>query len=296
MPWQRLKLRVDQPQVDALTEALEEAGATSITLTDAGDEPLFETEWDKVPLWSQVQLTALFPAETDIAAVVRDLTQTLTLPVALAYATDLLGDDDWATAWKANYRPLEVGRGLWVCPSWCQPPEPTAVNIILDPGMAFGTGTHPTTALCLEWLSQQDLRGKVVLDYGCGSGILAIAALKLGALRAIATDIDAMSLEVTRENARRNGVAASLETALPADLSPATSADIVVANILAGALIDLADTLIGRLKPGGAIALSGVLGTQTDEVSERYAPAVPLKIRQRDEWALLTGQRRIEHS
>jgi ribosomal protein L11 methyltransferase len=290
MPWLRLKLRVGHDHLDAYTETLEDLGAVAVTLTDAGNEPKFETEWDKVPLWSDLQVIALFPDDTDAQAVVLQAAQRLGI-AAPRYETDLLGDDDWATAWKANYRPVHVGRRLWICPSWCEPPEPLAVNIILDPGMAFGTGTHPTTASCLAWLADQDLTNKTVLDYGCGSGILAVAALKLGARSAIATDIDPQSLAVTRENAERNGVLDRLQITLPADLSQPLTADVVVANILAGALIDLAPRLIGHVVPHGHLVLSGVLASQAQEVADHYRPAIPLTIHLREEWALLAGTR-----
>ena len=290
MPWLRLKLQAGGDHADAFAAALEEVGAVSVTLADAGDEPMFDTQWERTPIWSQVQVIALFPDATDVPQLIARVSERLGLDPP-TYEIDVLHDQDWANSWKAHYQPLMVGHNLWVCPSWCTPPVPEAVNIVLDPGLAFGTGTHPTTALCLEWLSQQDLRDTVVLDYGCGSGILAIAALRLGARAAIATDVDAQALAVTRENAALNGVAHGLKTALPAALPVGLTTDIVVANILASPLMELAPTLTAHVRSGGVLALSGLLADQANDVAGCYRPAFSLNRRDREGWALLTGRK-----
>lgn len=291
MPWLKLKLRVNQDQAQTLTEAFEEWGAISVTLEDAADQPLFETHWDRTPLWSQVEVTGLFPEHTstdDILARVREL---MGLAEPPAHEIDLLGDEDWAHSWMAHYKPLQVGRGLWVVPSWCEPPEPRAVNIILDPGLAFGTGDHPTTSLCLAWLSQQELAGKTVLDYGCGSGILSIAALKLGALQAYAVDIDAQALEVTRRNALHNAIHGGLNAMPPAELPRDLQADIVIANILFGTLIELAAEIKARVRPGGWLVLSGLLGgEQATEVRPHYAP-FEFGLFEKQQWMLLAARK-----
>jgi ribosomal protein L11 methyltransferase len=292
MPWLKLKLRTNQDQAQALADALEEWGAISVTLQDAGDEPVFDTYWEQGPLWSQVQVTGLFPEHTDTDDILLRARGHLGLAVNPPHEIDLLGDEDWAHSWMAHYKPLPVGHGLWVVPSWCEPPEPDAVNIILDPGLAFGTGDHPTTSLCLEWLSEQTLTDKTVLDYGCGSGILSIAALKLGASQAYAVDIDPQALDVTRRNAVHNGIHSGLNIMLPSELPPGFQADIVIANILFGTLIELAADIMSRVRPGGWLVLSGLLGNdQAVEVRPHYEPPFVLTARERQKWVLLAGRK-----
>ncbi|MGE5241114.1 MAG: 50S ribosomal protein L11 methyltransferase [Bacteroidota bacterium] len=292
MPWLKLKLRTDEPHAQALADALEEWGAISVTLEDAADQPLFETHWDKTPLWSQVRVTGLFPEHTNTDDILARVRARLDLAESPAHEIDLLGDEDWAHSWMAHYKPLKVGRNLWVVPSWCAPPEPDAVNLVLDPGLAFGTGDHPTTALCLDWLSEQTLQGKTVLDYGCGSGILSIAALKLGAAQAYAVDIDEQALEVTRRNAVHNGIHSGLQVMLPSDLPRDFQADIVIANILFGTLIELAAEIKARVRPGGWLVLSGLLGSeQATEVRPHYEPPFALMRREKQNWMLLAGHK-----
>lgn len=292
MPWLKLKLRTNQDQAQALAEAFEEWGAISVTLEDAADQPLFETRWDRNPLWSEVQVTGLFPEHTDTDAILARTRARLSLAENPPHQIDLLGDEDWAHSWMAHYKPLQVGHRLWIVPSWCAPPEPDAVNIILDPGLAFGTGDHPTTSLCLEWLSEQSLPGKTVLDYGCGSGILSIAALKLGAAHAFAVDIDALALDVTRRNAVHNGIHSGLNVMLPSELPPNFQTDIVIANILFGTLIELAADIKSRVRPGGWLVLSGLLGNeQAAEVRPHYEPPFVLTARERQKWVLLAGRK-----
>lgn len=293
MPWLKLKLRVPENRAQPLADALEEWGAISVTLEDAADQPIFETHRDKNPLWAQVQVTGLFPEHTstdDILARARELTGLAQPP---PHEIDLLGDEDWAHSWMAHYKPLRVGRNLWVVPSWCEAPEPAALNIILDPGLAFGTGDHPTTSLCLEWLSEQALAGKTVLDYGCGSGILSIAAIKLGAREAYAVDIDAQALEVSRRNAIHNGIHHGMHVVLPSELPQNFQADIVIANILFGTLIELAPDIMARVRPGGWLVLSGLLAEdQAVEVRPHYEPPFELTRREKQQWFMLAGRGR----
>lgn len=291
MAWLKLTLRTAKDQAERLAELLEGHGAIAVTLEDAVNEQLIETHWDQTPLWREVTLSALFAAPTDSAAL---LAQVRGAGIELLGPAEsgILQDQDWARAWMDRYQPILVGRNLWVCPSWCAPPDPAAVNVILDPGLAFGTGTHATTALCLQWLSEQDLRGQDVIDYGCGSGILAIAALKLGARRAIATDLDPQALAVTRENAARNGVADRLQVGEPAALAQTASADVVIANILAGALVELAPRLAALTRAGGRLGLCGIMSQQAQEVRDAYAPWFTLSPHAREEWVLLTGTKR----
>jgi ribosomal protein L11 methyltransferase len=306
MPWHKLKLLVDDARAQPLADALEEWGAIAVTLEDAADQPLlasnsipdgtslcrgFETHWDKNPLWSQVRVTGLFPERANTDDILARVREWMGLAEAPLHQIEQLGDEDWAHSWMAHYHPLNVGRHLWVVPSWCTPPEPTAINIILDPGLAFGTGDHPTTALCLAWLSEQPLAGKTVLDYGCGSGILAIAALRLGAASACAVDMDATALEVTRANAARNGIHRGLEI-MHADRLPARfQADMVVANIFSGTLMELAAEITSRVRSGGMLALSGLLAGQEEEVRARYDPPFTLTAHERSKWVLLTGRK-----
>lgn len=291
MPWLRLRLRTEKDQADAWSGALEECGAISVSLEDAGDEPLLACALEETPLWAQTRITALFESGTQADAVLTQLTGLLRLPQAPACEIDLLADQDWERAWMDRFQPLHFGGPLWVVPSWLTPPQPDAVNIILDPGLAFGTGTHATTALCLSWLARHPPRDQNVIDMGCGSGILAIAALKLGARHALGVDVDPRALEVSRENAGRNGVSASLTLVLPEALPETSSADLVIANILARPLITLAPRILRLVKPGGTLILSGMLENQTSEVGLHYAKEVDLTRTVQDQWAMLAGQR-----
>ena len=295
MPWLKLKLRADQDHAHALAEAFEEWGAISVTLQDAGDEPVFDTYWEQSPLWSQVEVTGLFPEHTDADEILVRTRARLNLAHNPPHQIDLLGDQDWAHSWMAHYKPLQVGRGLWVIPSWCAPPEPNAVNIILDPGLAFGTGDHPTTSLCLEWLSEQALAGKTVLDYGCGSGILSIAAFRLGARETYAVDIDAQALDVTRRNAVHNGIHHGMQVMLPSELPKNFQVDIVIANILFGTLIELAPEITARVRAGGWLVLSGLLGDdQATEVRPHYEPPFEFTRCEKQQWTLLAGRKPAE--
>ncbi|MEW6352806.1 MAG: 50S ribosomal protein L11 methyltransferase [Pseudomonadota bacterium] len=207
-------------QAEQLSELLSEAGALAVTLQDNADEPIYEPELDTTPLWSHTQVSALFAAEIDRAALLEKLRGALGQP-ALQCGVQILEDRDWQRACRDDFQPRRFGARLWVCPSWHTPPDPDAVNLLLDPGLAFGTGMHPTTALCLEWLAAANLRGLDVIDYGCGSGILAVAAAKLGARRVWAADIDPQALEATRANAEKNAVQDVIVTGLPdAELPP----------------------------------------------------------------------------
>lgn len=296
MPWLELTFTVGRDQASLLEAALETAGALAVTLGDAGDDPLLEPPPGATPLWDAVRVTALFehdPASRVRAeALSRGLAHLSLLPPEL----HTLADQPWERAWMDAFQPTRFGRRLWVCPVGQPAPDPEGVVVSLDPGLAFGTGSHPTTALCLGWLDGAELAGRTLLDYGCGSGILAIAALKLGAARVLAVDHDPQAIDATGENARANGVASGLWVGLPEDLAdptlPATT-DLVVANILAGPLVELAPVLLARLAPGGALALSGVLADQVDAVRAAYADSVDLdETRLREDWALITGTRR----
>jgi ribosomal protein L11 methyltransferase len=289
MPDLQLTLELGPADPAPVEQALSALGATSITLEDAADDPVLEPAPGETPLWPTVRIRALFPGHADR----RDIEARLVgwLPAGAPLRFDLLDDRPWEREWLRDFRPMRFGRRLWVCPDGKAAGEPDAVCVALDPGLAFGTGTHATTALCLEWLDGCDLDGSRIIDYGCGSGILAIAALRLGAAEALAFDIDPQALLATRQNAERNGVAERL--AIVATAPEATdSCDVLVANILAGPLIDLSDRFAALVRPGGRIAVSGVLENQVESVAAAYARWFIIRATTvRDGWAMLSGSR-----
>ena len=300
MPWIQISFTVEQGHAPLLEAALENAGALAVTLRDAGDDPQLEPPPGAAPLWEGVKVTALFAddpgAEAQVAALSKALSEALG-PLALAAPlVERIEDRVWERVWLDDFRPTRFGRRLWVCPQGQPPGDPSGIVVNLDPGLAFGTGHHPTTALCLEWLDGADLIGRTLLDFGCGSGILAIAAVKLGAARAIAVDHDPQAIEATLANAAANGVSDRLAVGLPEDLvalSGGLPADLVVANILAGPLVELAPTLLDALRSGGALALSGVLADQVETVSIVYADRLELApVRLREGWGLIFGSKR----
>lgn len=291
MPWLQLAFDVPRDQADTLEQYLELAGALSVTLGDAGDEPQLEPGPGETPLWSVVTLTALFESDPESAALVERLALDLTARLGERPRVHRIEDQAWERVWLDTFKPTCFGRRLWVCPHGQPPGDPEGVVVALDPGLAFGTGHHATTALCLEWLDGADLAGKTVLDFGCGSGILAIAALKLGAARAVAVDHDPQALTATHDNALANGVLERLEILAPESFTD-PSVDVVLANILAGPLIALAPRLSAMLVPGGDLVLSGVLAEQVESVSAAYAERIALDApRLREDWALISGRR-----
>jgi ribosomal protein L11 methyltransferase len=276
----------DPAPVEAVLTSL---GAWSVTLEDAADDPVLEPAPGETPLWPTVRLRALFAADADRAAIEAALSAVL--PPAAALRFEQLEDRAWEREWLRDFRATRFGKRLWVCPTGASAGDPCAVEVVLDPGLAFGTGSHRTTALCLEWLDGRELAGRRVIDYGCGSGILAIAALRLGAAGAVAFDIDSQALLATRENAERNGVADRLRI-LASPPEGQACCDILVANILAGPLTELAGRFAALLRPGGQIALSGLLSDQVTSVVAAYRPWFMIGATAiRDGWALLSGER-----
>ncbi|MDG9924555.1 MULTISPECIES: 50S ribosomal protein L11 methyltransferase [unclassified Pseudomonas] len=292
MPWLQVRLAITPEQAETYEDALLGVGAVSVTFMDAEDQPIFEPDLGTTPLWSNTHLLALFEADTDPANLVAHL-QLLTGGELPQHEIEHIADQDWERSWMDNFQPMRFGRRLWIVPSWHAAPEPEAVNLLLDPGLAFGTGTHPTTALCLEWLDGQELNDCTVIDFGCGSGILAIAALLLGAPQAIGTDIDPQALEASRDNAGRNGIdPARFPVYLPADM-PQQPAEVVVANILAGPLVSLAPQISALVKAGGRLALSGILAEQAEEVRAAYEGAFELDPTAiKDGWVRISGVKR----
>jgi ribosomal protein L11 methyltransferase len=259
MPWQLLTLNVDKSHADELNEALESAGALSVTLEDAQDEPIFELPPDTVLLWSRCKLTGLFEEGFDLEPVVASLEHAFNIPIESQITQ--LPDEDWERVCLDQFQPMCFGQRLWICPSWHQLPADAGVVITLDPGLAFGTGSHPTTRLMLQWLDDADITGKTVIDYGCGSGILGIAAAKLSASRVIGIDYDPQALTATHNNAAENHV--SIEGYLPEDC-PDIQVDIILANIIVNPLIELMPVFVSHLKTGGSLILSGLLQDQKD--------------------------------
>lgn len=292
MSWLQLRLAITPDQAERLEDELLELGAVSVTFMDAEDQPIFEPDLGTTPLWSNTHLLALFEADTDSQSLIQHL-KLLHQGELPAHELEQIEDQDWERSWMDNFHPMRFGQRLWIVPSWHAAPEPEAVNLLLDPGLAFGTGTHPTTALCLQWLDGQQLENKQVIDFGCGSGILAIAALLLGASHALGTDIDVQALEASRDNAQRNQIVdESFSLYLPQDM-PQEPADVVVANILAGPLVSLAPQLASLVLPGGLIALSGILAEQTEDILTAYAGHFDLDpVAEQDGWIRVSGRRK----
>jgi len=273
----------------------ERHGAHSVTLTDGGNQPVLEPAPGETPLWGNTRMTGLFATDAKLDALADDLLATFDLRQLPAHRIETLDDRDWQREWLKDAGPMRFGRRLWICPGDSEAPD-NAVAVRLDPGLAFGTGTHPTTAMCLEWLDGLSLDGKTMLDYGCGSGVLAIAALRLGCRRAVAMDIDPQAVTATIANARRNGCGGRLEV-LQDERSIRGCFDVLAANILAGPLVALAESLTTRLSSGGEIALSGILSGQVNKIQAAYGRWIafdpPRYWSQGDQtWALLSGRRR----
>jgi len=269
MAWHQISVVTNESTAPELSDFFSELGAVSVTYSDAEDEPVYEPAIDQTKIWSNTKVTALFELDAD-----PDVVQTLVFNQFIgqplhAWHSEVLQDQAWERAWMEHFHPMKFADKLWICPTGQEQDEPGTVCMTLDPGLAFGTGTHPTTALCLEWLAGHDLKDKVVIDYGCGSGILAVAALLLGARHAHAVDIDPQALTASQYNAEKNQVQDRISYYLPEQFSPIT-ADIVVANILAKPLIELSASIAALVRPGGQLILSGILNEQANSVAEAY--------------------------
>ncbi|KXU81074.1 50S ribosomal protein L11 methyltransferase [Aeromonas enteropelogenes] len=290
MPWIQIRINATAKTADKVSNMLLGRGAQAVTFMDAKDVPVYEPMPGETPLWGETEVMGLFDAETDPAPTIAFFQQIFGENVG--YKVEQLEDKDWVREWMDHFHPMQFGERLWICPSWRDVPDPEAVNVMLDPGLAFGTGTHPTTALCLQWLDGLDLAGKTVVDFGCGSGILGIAALKLGAARVIGIDIDPQAIQASRDNAERNGVAGQIELYLPAEQPEGLLADVVVANILAGPLRELAPLIAGLGKPDSLMALSGVLESQASELETIYGQWFKMDpTAVKEEWCRLSGRK-----
>lgn len=293
MPWIQLTIEAEEQQLSQLEDALLSQGALAVTLQDNADQPLFEPPPGEIPVWKNTRVTGLFEADKNMNQVAQGLCNELGLIELPTHKIEALEDKDWEREWLENFKPMQFGKRLWVCPSGHSLPDVDGVFLHLDPGLAFGTGTHETTHLCLEWLDSLELTGLKVIDYGCGSGILGIAALLLGAENVEGIDNDPQALIASRDNATRNSVENRFDLYTPEN-NPKNQADVLVANILAGPLMALSEAIAEQVKPGGYIALSGVLASQAYEVSAHYKERFDLSpIVQLGDWVRIQGQKKI---
>ena len=292
MAWVQISAYVPGNESESLCQLLTTLGAVSVTLYDAkNQEDILEPKPGENPLWKETRVVGLFDAETNI----HRITAILKSKTSVLHA-EPLEDKDWVREWMQYFKPLCFGERLWICPSWCEPPDPNALSVLLDPGLAFGTGTHPTTALCLEWLATHIQPGMTVVDYGCGSGILGIVAKRLGAKSVIAVDYDPQALAATLTNAVQNGFTeADIICCLP-EQCPNIQADLVIANILAGPLTSLAPRLLELLAPTGTIMLSGLLSSQIESVQAAYPNIQFESPTQQEDWVRLVGINAESHS
>ena len=299
MPWLELSLTLRASDQERVELALEECGALAVTLLDAevdtpNERAILEPGVGETPLWGEVALSALFDVDADRAGLVHVLADLVPEIEPAQITFREVADQDWTRVWMDQFKPMRFGRRLWIYPSNIEPPgdDADAIVVRLDPGLAFGTGTHPTTALCLEWLDSIDLADRTVIDFGCGSGVLAIAALKLGAARVVGIDNDPQALSASRDNAQRNGVEDRLELFAPEDFTD-TRADVLVANILAGPLAELAPRFAACVKARAPFALSGILEGQAPELVESYGEWFDdLIVTSREDWVRIDGRRR----
>ncbi|MDX1676557.1 50S ribosomal protein L11 methyltransferase [Arsukibacterium sp.] len=291
MPWIQLRVTTTEDKAEQVSDMLQGWGAQAVSFVDAEDTPIYEPMPGEVIYWTNTVVVGLFDAEHPMEPVIRKLQQVAFFKDKLQYKLEQLEDKDWEREWMDNFHPIKFGQRLWVCPSWRDIPDPSAVNVMLDPGLAFGTGTHPTTALCMQWLDEHIKPEQTVVDFGCGSGILGIAALKLGAKRVVGIDIDPQAIEASAANAKRNNVSGQIELYLPKD-QPRLQADVVVANILAGPLAQLSNIISGYVKSGGLLALSGILQSQAQNVIDAYSDEFSFDpIAEQDEWVRLSARK-----
>lgn len=292
MPWIQLKIDTNADNAESIGEGLSDVGALAVTFLDAKDTPMYEPKPGEVMLWPDTKVIGLFEASVNVDEIVAALATNNHIQADTPWKADPLEDKDWEREWMDNFHPMQFGKRLWVCPSWRDVPNPDAVNVMLDPGLAFGTGTHPTTSLCLKWLDSQQMEGAQFVDFGCGSGILAVAALKLGAQQGIGIDIDPQALQASEENARRNDVDHKLKVYLPQH-QPTVEADFVFANILSGPLLSLRETITSFCRVGGKLVLSGILAEQVSDIEKAYSQDFELEVSEIDgEWARVAGLRK----
>lgn len=291
--WQQIKIQLKSEDASALEQKLMDSGALSISYLDAEDQAVFQKEPGETPLWNNTFLLCLFDERTELDPLLSELRLNTQILNNESLAIEVIEDQDWERSWMADFHPMQFGEKLWIYPSWQSPPDPDAANIMLDPGLAFGSGTHTTTSLCLRWLDRANLSSKEVIDYGCGSGVLAIGAAVLGASRVHAVDNDPQAIAATMDNSHRNNIDDDIITAYLPEALPALRADALIANILAEPLLDLSVKFADLVKPGGQIALSGILEEQIPSLLTCYKRWFDmLEPIVEDEWVLLTGTRK----
>lgn len=291
MAWQQISVITDEDSAPKLADFFDSLGAVSVTYMDAEDEPVYEPAIGETKIWSNTQVIALYELDAEPELIKSKVCQQFTNAPLEHWLIEDVEDQAWERAWMEYYHPMKFADKLWVCPTGQEQHEPGTVCLILDPGLAFGTGTHPTTALCLEWLASHDLTGKTVIDYGCGSGILAVAAVLLGAKEAHAVDIDPQAITATQDNAIKNSVQNKIRCYLPEQFS-AFEADIVLANILAKPLIEMSTQISSLVSKGGDLVLSGILEEQAESVISAYQPFISMaEPVQQEDWIRLEGIR-----
>lgn len=287
MAWLRITLEAEPALAEKISAGFEALGAIAVTLSGDPDTPIFDEPDAEPTHWTTVSVSGMFEDPVNIEELLQALTKHCAVSALPPHHIEPLADEDWERVWMDRYQPIHIEGKLWICPSWQSPPQPDGINVILDPGLAFGSGTHPTTQLCLTWLASHSLAQQTLLDYGCGSGILAVAALKLGCQQAWGVDVDPQALTASRDNAQANLVANHLELCPPDELEPTLKVDVVVANILAQTLISLAPQLMARANPGGTLLLSGILNEQTDQVTAHFDHRFNIQHKRREDWTLL---------
>lgn len=296
MPWIQLKLDSHPDQAEPLSDLLMELDAAAVTFEDGADQPLFEPGPGEIKLWNSIRVIGLFDAGVDMSAIIEAVKNKLGDQAPEKFQINPVEDKDWERAWMDNFKPIQFGKSLWICPSWHTPEDPSATNIMLDPGLAFGTGTHPTTALCLQWLDSHPPQDKEVVDYGCGSGILAIAAALLGANKVDAVDHDPQAILATHDNADKNKVNEQIHAMLPRQFEEQDNenqTDLLLANILCNPILELAPKFSNMVKSGGQIVLSGILAEQADQVIQRYDEWFDLRPPStQEDWVRIDGTRR----
>ena len=292
MAWWQISVQCSDDELEQTEAHLLSLGAVSITLCDAQDNPIYEPLPGDTPVWQHSIMTGLFEQGQQIEDLYNNLLELLPDHQAVTAGRSALEDQDWERVHLQHFKPIRCADNLWIVPSWLQPPDPAAINIQLDPGLAFGTGSHPTTALCLAWMAHKNFNNQSVIDYGCGSGILSIAACKLGAKQVFGVDIDPQAVDASIDNARRNGIEPNLLQVSLASNFNSDRVDLLIANILSGPLVELAPKLAGMIKPGGKILLSGILKTQLNDIKCAYQSYFDLDPESvREDWVRITGTR-----
>jgi ribosomal protein L11 methyltransferase len=291
MAWYQISVITNEDTAPKVADYFSDLGAVSVTYMDARDEPVYEPAIGETKIWTNTQVIALYELTVDPVKIKNQVLDHFQQESVVDWQIEEIADQAWERAWMEYYQPMKFAEKLWVCPTGQEQTEDGTVCLVLDPGLAFGTGTHPTTALCLEWLASHDLAGTTIIDYGCGSGILAVAALLLGAKKAYAVDIDPQAITATESNAQKNNVQDKIICCLPEQFNHATiKADVVLANILAKPLMEMASQIAGLIVSQGQLVLSGILAEQADSVVEAYQPFLPLnKPAQQEDWVRLAG-------